>query len=159
MIWNVLHHLWKDYAPSPGMRLQSCVQILSTYTLNSSDLLQTKEAQARMDEMRQLIGRRQGELPFRTRQLNMSPDVPRARTPESPARVSSIAKSIEEFASLAGQQLEKAEKTQDLVHTELKSLGAHLKEVMIILFAWHSHLIDRLEYPPCRNRRSLKGRG
>ncbi len=90
-----------------------------------------------MDEMRQLIGRRQGDLPFRPRPLGSVPDAPRALTPESPLRQSPsrlpvVAKTIEELASHADHELEKVAKNQDVFHVELKSLGSRLKEVSLV---------------------------
>lgn len=81
-----------------------------------------------MDEMRQLIGRRQGDLPFRSRGLSTA-DTPPARLPDSPSRVPVVAKTIEELASQADLELEKVAKSQDVFQGELKALGNQLKEV------------------------------
>jgi len=90
----------------------------------------SREAQARMDEMRQLIGKRYGPTTPRTPQRN---------TVETPKRTSNaeyspfddFAHSIEDYVFDADGNLAKALAAQDELQADVKAISASLKEKAI----------------------------
>ncbi|CAL1700184.1 unnamed protein product [Somion occarium] len=87
----------------------------------------TREAQARMEEMRQLISKRNGETTPRSRPFSMISEGSLPKLSEA-TRSDDIGRNIEELASHADQELSRAVKDQEHVHTELRQLTDHLKE-------------------------------
>ncbi|KAH9947218.1 hypothetical protein B0H21DRAFT_740140 [Amylocystis lapponica] len=87
----------------------------------------TREAQARMEEMRQLIGKRYGESTPRSRHQSMveSPSLSRL---SSPVHVEDIYQSIDDLATQADREILRAIKSQNAAHSDIVSLTAKLKE-------------------------------
>ncbi|KDR83964.1 hypothetical protein GALMADRAFT_133349 [Galerina marginata CBS 339.88] len=92
----------------------------------SANVPMTRAAQERLEEMRSLIGRRQGEGPPRTR--------PRSGTLDGPSRSSvttdagNLVKTIEVLATEAEKDLTNAQSNQDALQAELARLAAEFKE-------------------------------
>ena len=92
--------------------------------------MQTKAAQERMEEMRNLIGRRQEETP-RSR--------PRTAIFSTPSRTSSetseeVSRTIDMLVADADQDLVKAQSNQDTLQNELRRLASEFKEVLQTFF-------------------------
>jgi hypothetical protein len=92
-------------------------------------LLQTREAQERLNEMRQLIGKRfETEGTPRSR-LGGLPSSPALRTTDSfPAE--DIAKSLQELVCEAEKDLTRAISNHETLQDDLKLLAADFKEVI-----------------------------
>jgi hypothetical protein len=92
--------------------------------------IQTKAAQERMEEMRNLIGRRQEETPRgRTRSAIFT----------SPSRTSSetseeVSRTLDMLVADADQELVKAQSNQDILQNELHRLASEFKEVLQTIF-------------------------
>ena len=89
-----------------------------------------------MDEMRQLIGRRNGELtPRKVRPvIDVSERVtsPIATTTSSPLRLDGLDKTIESFVFDVDGKLAQASENQDTVQGGLREISAKLREVWYI---------------------------
>lgn len=102
--------------------------------MNAFSLLsKTREAQQRMDEMRQLIGRRNGELTPRKVRLVIGtpervPPLPTSTTNE-PLRLDGLDKTIESFVFDVDGKLAQAAENQDAVKDGLREISAKLREV------------------------------
>ena len=90
-------------------------------------LFQTKAAQERMEEMRQLIGKRGGEAEKRP-QLRGSKEVVGAASTET-GRAGECLRSIEDAASEADKSLLRAASNQEALTVDLGLVAADLKEV------------------------------
>ena len=102
--------------------------------MNAFSLLsKTREAQQRMDEMRQLIGRRNGELtPRKVRSVIGTPErVPPlpTSTANEPLRLDGLDKTIESFVFDVDGKLAQAAENQDAVKDGLREISAKLREV------------------------------
>jgi hypothetical protein len=89
-------------------------------------LYQTKAAQERMEEMRQLIGKRGGEAEKRP-QLRGSKEV--VGTGNDTTRAGECLRSIEDAASEADKSLLRAASNQEALAVDLGLVAADLKEV------------------------------
>ncbi|KAI0082531.1 hypothetical protein K474DRAFT_1655326 [Panus rudis PR-1116 ss-1] len=87
----------------------------------------TREAQARMEEMRQLISKRNGETTPRTRPLSMVSDGSLSRISDL-ARNDECIRTIEELASQAEQDLSNSLRGHEQVQFGLRQLTEHLQE-------------------------------
>lgn len=93
---------------------------------------QTKEAQNRMEEMRQLIGKRLGEGTPRSRAqsiLESSSSSSFSRSSDTSSKVEQISGSIDELVTEADYYLSQAVKNQPLIESDVQSMAAQLKEV------------------------------
>ena len=83
-----------------------------------------------MEEMRNLIGRRNGDggIP-RSRPLSIIDSSPHLRPSESPSRIQDAARSIDDLVSTADHHLAQVMKTQETVQAEVKALVTQLQEV------------------------------
>lgn len=81
-----------------------------------------------MEEMRKLISRRHGETTPRGRPFSVASESPVSRTMELP-RFDDSSRTVEELALQADQELSKAAKDQERIHSELIHFTEHLKEV------------------------------
>jgi hypothetical protein len=104
--------------------------------------LKSREAQQRMDEMRHLIGRRNGELtPRKVRPVvdtsEKVPPLPTSTTNE-PLRLDGLDKAIEGFVFDVDGKLAQAADNQDAVQECLREISAKLREV------WLLHIIPSL---------------
>ena len=102
--------------------------------MNAPSLLsKTREAQQRMDEMRRLIGGRNGELtPRKVRPvIDTSEKVPPLPTSTtlSPLRLDGLDKTIESFVFDVDGKLAHAAENQDAVQEGLREISAKLREV------------------------------
>lgn len=96
----------------------------------------TREAQQRMDEMRQLIGRRAGDLtPRKVRPTvdtsEKPPPLPTPTTTE-PLRLDGLDKAIEGFVFDVDGKLAQAAENQDTVQEGLREISAKLREVCFL---------------------------
>jgi cytochrome oxidase Cu insertion factor (SCO1/SenC/PrrC family) len=97
---------------------------------SANSFAQSREAQARMDEMRQLIGKRYGPTTPRTPQRNTVETPKRTSTAEySP--FDDFAHSIEDYVFDADGNLAKALAAQDELQADVKAISASLKEVRL----------------------------
>ncbi|KAI0797051.1 hypothetical protein C8Q75DRAFT_223510 [Abortiporus biennis] len=91
----------------------------------------TREAQARMEELQQMIRKRNGMESPRARPMSMFTESV-SRGSESPSssntKIEDSARSIEDLASQVDNDLSKALETQEFVHSELKNLDAQLQD-------------------------------
>ena len=89
-----------------------------------------------MDEMRQLIGRRNGELtPRKVRQVIGTPEkVPPlpTSTMNEPLRLDGLDKTIESFVFDVDGKLAQAAENQDLFQEGLREISAKLREVRFL---------------------------
>ncbi|KAG5648922.1 hypothetical protein DXG03_000271 [Asterophora parasitica] len=90
----------------------------------------SKAAQERMEEMRQLIGRRQldGEGTPRSRPRSVFDTPPRLTTPTPSVNNTQAARALEALASEADKDLAKAASRQDALQLDLKKFSADLKD-------------------------------
>ncbi|KAI0921011.1 hypothetical protein AcW2_006119 [Taiwanofungus camphoratus] len=91
----------------------------------------TKEAQNRMEEMRQLIGKRLGEGTPRSRAqsiLESSSSSSFSRSSDTSSKVEQISGSIDELVTEADYYLSQAVKNQPLIESDVQSMAAQLKE-------------------------------
>lgn len=93
---------------------------------------QTREAQARMEEMRSMIGRRNVEvIVSRSRpplsSLESSPSF--GRPSELSPRVQDVSRTVDELVSTADRHLVQVLDNQDTIQAEVKALAAQLQEV------------------------------
>ncbi|PCH40917.1 hypothetical protein WOLCODRAFT_137069 [Wolfiporia cocos MD-104 SS10] len=88
--------------------------------------LQTREAQARFEEMRQLIEKRSSRNVSPLSPVGRSSPLP--RIPEAPPRVKQVSSSIEELVDEADRDLSRAVESQDTLQSDLHSLAEQLKE-------------------------------
>lgn len=95
----------------------------------SSEMQQTKAAQERMEEMRQLIGRRQfeGESTPRSRTRSVFDSPTRSITPSN--SVLDASRSIDVLVADADRDLAKAASSQQTLQNDLKHVSVGLKEV------------------------------
>jgi hypothetical protein len=96
----------------------------------------TREAQHRMDEMRQLIGRRNGDLtPRKVRPVidtsEKVPPLPTSVTNE-PLHLDGLDKMIENFVFDVDGKLAQAAENQDAVQEGLREISARLREVRFL---------------------------
>jgi hypothetical protein len=90
--------------------------------------MQTREAQERMNEMRQLIGKRfEGESTPRSRAGTL-PGSPAPRTADS-FSADEIARTLQDIVSEADQQLTRAASNHETMQDDLKLLVSDFKEV------------------------------
>jgi len=89
--------------------------------------LQTKAAQERMEEMRQLIGRRQADGTPRSRSRSTAFDMPSQSS--APAKMIDVLRSIETLASEADQDLSRAVSCQETLQKDIVEVTTGLKEV------------------------------
>ena len=98
----------------------------SLSVINIDEKVQTKAAQDRMEEMRNLIGRRQDDTPrSRTRTAVFS----------TPSRASSeasdeVSRTLDILVADADKGLVKAQSNQDILQNELRRLASEFKEVL-----------------------------
>ena len=102
------------------------ISSLQAASLLNYDLFQTKAAQERMEEMRQLINRRGGEAEKRP-QSRGPKEVVGASTDTGRAR--ECLRSIEDAASEADKSLLRAASNQDALAVDLGLVATDLKEV------------------------------
>ena len=93
-----------------------------------------------MEEMRKMISRRHGETTPRGRPFSMIADSPVSRTTELPRADEAGRTIVEELAAQADQELSKAAKDQERIHSELVHFTEHLKEVCPLTYA-NRHVI------------------
>jgi protein ECT2 len=103
----------------------------STFRRLIKGLGQTKEAQARMQEMQRLIGRRAVENPTRPRPISMATDSVLPKVPDT-SRAEDVAKSMDELASHVDSDLTRAAQSLKDVHSDLNRLTATLVEVHLL---------------------------
>ncbi|OCH94313.1 hypothetical protein OBBRIDRAFT_789447 [Obba rivulosa] len=84
----------------------------------------TREAQARMEEMRQLISKRNGEGISRARSQSVVTSSPKALTSDSPSRMEQIARSIDELVEQADKTLSEVLKSHEEAQPALDALQA-----------------------------------
>ena len=101
-----------------------------------SPQFKTREAQQRMDEMRQMIGRRTGDLtPRKVRPVidtsEKVPPLPTLATSE-PLRPDGLDKTIESFVFNVDGKLAQAAENQDAVQEGLRAISAKLREVWFL---------------------------
>jgi hypothetical protein len=102
----------------PALVSPSCALSIRT---SSTCCNKTREAEGRLQEMRQLIGQRQVEC------------TPRSRMPDSyTSQVEAVTRSLEGLLSEACLDLEKTASTHEALQTDLQHLASNLKEVCFI---------------------------
>ncbi|EKM59750.1 uncharacterized protein PHACADRAFT_88401 [Phanerochaete carnosa HHB-10118-sp] len=117
----------RSTTPLPDDRPLSPVKQLRT-ALRPAPPPMTKEAQARMEEMQRLIGRRAQEKPLgRPRPLSIVTDSVLPKAAEI-VRVEEVAKSMDELASHVDQDLTNAMQHLDQVNAEIPRLTSTLAE-------------------------------
>jgi hypothetical protein len=89
--------------------------------------LQTKAAQERMEEMRQLIGRRQADGTPRSRPRSAVFDTPSQSSTQ--ANVVDVSRSIETLVSEADRDLSRAVSFQETLRQDIVEMATGLKEV------------------------------
>jgi hypothetical protein len=101
---------------------------------------QTREAQARMNEMRQLIGKRlEGEYTPRSRAGTL-PSTPPAQTTDT-FSADGIVQTLQGVVSEADQHLSRAASKHETMHDDLKLLTSDLKEVSQSTYGLEIHSI------------------
>ena len=99
----------------------------------------TREAQQRMDEMRQMIGRRNGDLT--PRKVRPAVDTSERTSPlptstaNEPLRLDGLDKAVESFVFDVDGKLAQAAENQDDVQEGLREISAKLREVRFL----HAH--------------------
>jgi CHAT domain-containing protein len=88
---------------------------------------QTKAALERMEEMRQLIGRRQGDGTPRSRARSIVLDTPTRNS--TSVNIADLSRSIDMLVSDADKDLSRAASNQEALQRDLKQVAIQLKEV------------------------------
>ncbi|THH28409.1 hypothetical protein EUX98_g5772 [Antrodiella citrinella] len=124
-------------SPGSGIsRPSSPMKGMRTAALNSPQGGPTREAQARMEEMQRLIGKRLGEGTPRTRPLSMVTSVSLSRLSDDASSSNSsnhdvTMQTVEELAIQAEADIVKAARGQSQLLTGVKTMTDHLKEVRV----------------------------
>jgi hypothetical protein len=85
-----------------------------------------------MEEMRQLIGKRQGDPPTRSRARSMVDSTSGSRESDS-AQANGSMRSLEELISNTDKYLTRAIKSHDVLQTDLEQLRSDYKEVCLLI--------------------------
>jgi protein ECT2 len=114
---------------TPQRAAPTIVSVLSNLLLTiKRTKMQTKAAQERMEEMRQLIGRRQADGTPRSRPRSTVFDTPTSQS-SAQANVIDVSRSIETLASEADKDLSRAVSCQETLRQDIVEVATGLKEV------------------------------